>query len=580
MKKTYLYIAVMALAATFSACKKDVEKRFYDPDKLNATVTDVVPGLFTQLITNNKIFVQDYGEWYYLLNGGTSITGYSQLAQRYISYRYDWFSSYNDLVSGNGFDDFPISGQSFFQNSYTRLKNYEVIKDSVELRTGQLKQDGDVYLKLATFVKLYQCGKLVDLFNSIPYFDAFQGVKGGAQYLFPKYDDPKQIYQSIIADLGGLVNTLPTAFSQMSPAAQTVFQQQDFAFKGDISKWVAFINFTRLKMLVRIAGVDEAYAKPLIQEALGKPLPTTDLTWTMWYKIDVLGGGTWQRGLYENAYASFIPNIIMKRLNYGDSSYQPGIDDPRLPVLAMPTKFKDYRGVSGDIEQQQALYSSGQRYYAFADNISSSLSTNAKSMYSHITLHRNENMPVYMATLGELDLLLAEIALKNLGNTGKTAGDHIKDEVMHSTSFWYYLNQLSTYARGTLDSVLYPSKPTDAIVSAWGENIKTKFTAAATLEDKMEILMQQKYIHLNLLQPYELWAELRRTRHPKLEPFTWHSSVWKPMPERVHYPTVELTNNPDNFAKVANENNATSPIFWVPANQRAVIPYWNNYNYQ
>lgn len=580
MKKSYLYIAVMALSATFSACKKDVEKRFYDPDKLNANVTDVIPGLFTQLITTNKIFVQDYGEWYYLLNAGTSITGYEQVAQRYISYRYDWFSSYNDLVSGNGFDDFPISGQSFFQNSYTKLKNYEVIKDSVELRTGQLKQDGDVYLKLATFVKLYQCGKLVDLFNSIPYFDAFQGVKGGTQFLFPKYDDPKQIYQSIIADLGGLVNTLPTAFTQMSPVAKTVFQQQDYIFKGDINKWVAFINFTRLKMLVRIAGVDEAYAKPLIQDALGKPLPTTDLTWTMWYKIDVLGGGTWQRGLYENTYAAFIPNIIMKRLNYGDSAYQPGIDDPRLPVLAMPTKFKDYRGVSGNIEQQEALYSSGQRYYAFADNINSSLANNAKSMYSHITLHRNENLPVYMATLGELDLLLAEIALKNLGNTGKTAGDHIKDEVMHSTNFWYYLNQLSTYARGTRDSVLYPSKPSDSLVNAWSENIKTKFTAAATLEDKMEILMQQKYIHLNLLQPYELWAELRRTRHPKLEPFTWHSSVWKPMPERVHYPTVELTNNPDNFAKVANENNATSPIFWVPANQRGVVPYWDNYNYQ
>ncbi|GEP91593.1 Starch-binding associating with outer membrane [Chitinophaga terrae (ex Kim and Jung 2007)] len=580
MKKSYLYIAMMALSATFTACKKDVEKRFYDPDKLNATVTDVIPGLFTQLLTTNKIFVQDYGEWYYLLNGGTGITGYEQVAQRYISYRYDWFSSYNDLVSGNGFDDFAISGQGFFESSYTRLKNYETIKDSVDLRTGQLKSDGDVYLKLATFIKLYQCGKLVDFFNSIPYFDAFQGTKGGPQYLFPKYDDPKQVYQSIIADLGTLVNTLPTAFAQMSDPAKIIFQQQDYAFKGDISKWVAFINFTRLKMLVRIAGVEEAYAKPLIQETLSKPLPATDLTWGMWYKIDVLSGGTWQRGLYENTYASFIPNIIMKRLNYGDSTYQRGIDDPRLPVIAMPTKFRDYRGVSANIEEQEALYNSGQRYYPYADNLASSLAQNAKSTYSHITLHRNENMPVYMVTRGEVDLLLAEIALKGLGNTGKDAGDHIKDEVVHSTDFWYSINQLSTYGRGTADSLLYPTKPGGDTVETWGNKIKAKFLAAPTLDDKMEILMQQKYIHLNLLQPYELWAELRRTRHPKLEPFTWHANVWKPMPERVHYPTVELTNNPDNFSKVANENNTTSPIFWVPADKRGVLPYWNNYNYE
>lgn len=579
MKKSHLYIALLCFTG-LSACKKDVEKRFYDPDKLNATVTDVIPGLFTQLITTNKIFVQDYGEWFYLMNGGTSITGYEQVAQRYVSYRYDWFGSYNDLTSGNGFDDTPISGQAYFESSYTRLKNYEVIKDSVTMRTGQLLLDGDVYFKLATFVKLYQCGKLVDLFNAIPYSDAFQGVKGGANYLFPKYDDPKQVYESIIKDMGDLVNALPGAYAQMSDAAKTVFQQQDFIFKGDISKWTAFINYTRLKMLVRIAGVDDAFARPLIQDALGKPLPTTDLNWSLWYKVDVLSGGTWQRGLYENTYASFIPNIIMKRLNYGDSAYQPGIDDPRLPVLAMPTKFNDYRGVSANIEEQTALYSSGQRYYPFADNLGSSLAQNAKSTYSHITFHRNENMPVYMTSLGELDLLLAEIALKGLGNTGKAAGDHIKDEVIHSINFWYALNQLSTYGRGTRDSVLYPVKPSAGIIDAWAENIKAKFLAAPTTDDKMEILMQQKYIHLNLLHPYELWAELRRTRHPKLEPFTWHSTVWKPMPERVHYPTIELTNNPDNFAKVAGENNTTSPIFWVPADKRGVNPYWDNYNYQ
>jgi hypothetical protein len=52
------------------------------------------------------------------------------------------------------------------------------------------------------------------------------------------------------------------------------------------------------------------------------------------------------------------------------------------------------------------------------------------------------------------------------------------------------------------------------------------------------------------------------------------------MPERVHYPTIELTNNPDNFKNVAAENNTTTPIFWVPADAKAKNPYWDNYNYQ
>lgn len=584
MKKAYLYIILLS-ASVLGACKKDLEDRFYDKDKLTTGQgIDVVPGLFTSLLTNNKIFAQDYGEWYYLLNGGTSITGYEQVAQRYVSYRYDWFSGYNDLTTGNGFDDAPMTGQSFFQNSFTRLKNYEVLVDSVALRTGQMKADGDLYLKLAAFIKCYQVAKLVDVFNSVPYSDAFQGIKGGAQYLFPKYDDPKTIYQSIIAELGTLVDALPATYAQTSDAGKTIFTNQDIAFKGDISKWVAFINFTRLKLLVRIAGVEEAYAKPLIQATLAKPLPQTDYYWFYWFDIVPTGGGTWIRGVYENTFASFIPNIIMKRLNYGTPAYEEGIDDPRLPVLAMPTKYMDYRGVSANIEAQDAVYSSGEKYYPYADNITSTFAQNAKSTYNHATFHQNAKMPVYMSSLGELDLLLAEIALKGLANTGKSAEEHIKDEVTHSIAFWYTINQLSSYAKTQMTAaqtaLVYPTRPTAAVVSAWSDVVKNKFTAAATLDDKMEILMQQKYLHLNLYQPYELWAELRRTHHPKLEPFTWHSSVWKPMPQRARYPAIEVTNNPDNFAKVAAENNNTSPIFWVPASIRAQSAYWNDYNYQ
>lgn len=583
MKKAYLYIVLLS-ASLLGACKKDLEDRFYDKDKLTAGGTDVVPGLFTALLTNNKIFAQDYGEWYYLLNGGTSITGYEQVAQRYVSYRYDWFSAYNDLTTGNGFDDSPIMGQSFFQDSYTRLKNYEDIQNTVAMRSGQDKTDGELYIKLAGFIKCYQSAKLVDFFNAIPYSDAFQGAKGGAQYLFPKYDDPKVVYQSIIAELGTLVDELPTAYSQTSATAQALFKQQDIAFNGDINKWVAFINFTRLKLLVRIAGVEEAYAKPLIQAALAKPLPQSDYYWFYWFSIDPTGGGTWIRGVYENTYASFIPNIIMKRMNYGTPAYEEGIDDPRLPVLAMPTKYMDYRGVSANIEAQTAIYDSNEKYYPYADNVASSFAQNAKSMYNHATFHQNSKMPVYMSSLGELDLLLAEIALKGLANTGKSAEEHIKDEVIHSVAFWYTINQLSSYAKTQLTAaqmaLVYPARPSAAVTSAWADVVKGKFTAAASLDDKMEILMQQKYLHLNLYQPYELWAELRRTRHPKLEPFTWHTSVWKPMPERVRYPAIEMTNNSDNFSKVAGENNMTSPIFWVPADAKAKIPYWDNYNYQ
>jgi len=583
MKRIGIYIGLLAIAG-FTSCKKDLEDRFYNPDMLGEGVTDIVPGLFARTISENKIFIQDYGEWYYLMNGGTSITGYAQLAQRYVTDRYAWFSTYNDLTTGNGFDDFPITGQGYFEGSYRRLKSWETLRTEWERREGQSKLDAELYYKLVSMVKVYQSAKLVDLFNAIPYFDAFQAGNTGTQFWYPKYDDPKAIYQSIINDLGNLADSFQIQYNQMSPIAKQIFVQQDVAFKGNIDKWVEFANATRLKLLVRIAGVDEGYAKPLILETLGRQLPETDLTFPLWYDTDQRnGGGFWMRGLYENTYASFIPNIIMKRMNYGDSAYESGIDDPRLPVIAMPTRYSDYKGISYNTDALKPGYVAGDRYYPYADNLPSSLAQNAFSMYNFATYHRNDKMPVYMFSLAELDLLYAEIALKGLATTGKSAEDHMKDAVIHSTNFYYALNQASSFkddadAYGAA-APLYPAKPSDVVIAQWGDTIKTKFTAAGSVEDKMEILMQQKFIHLNILHPYECWAELRRTGHPKLEPFTWAGNVWKPFPERVRYPASETLENPENLSKVSGENNMTSKIFWVPANRNTQL-YWDNYDYK
>ena len=131
------------------------------------------------------------------------------------------------------------------------------------------------------------------------------------------------------------------------------------------------------------------------------------------------------------------------------------------------------------------------------------------------------------------------------------------------------------------DSAIYfhPAKPTPGIVSQYADSIVTRFNGRANIEDKMEILMQQKYVHLNLVAPYELWSELRRTRHPYLEPMTFTGVVTKPFPERLRYPTSAAQTNTANYQQVQTQDNFTTPIFWVPADKRTVNPYWPNYSY-
>jgi hypothetical protein len=281
----------------------------------------------------------------------------------------------------------------------------------------------------------------------------------------------------------------------------------------------------------------------------------------------------------------------------------------------MPTKFFDgpydptankrkYIGVSYNADAQKADYTAGHRYATTPNSFITSLDQNAKSQYNYTTYTHNAKFPAYMMSLAEQDLLLAEVALKNLGNTGKTASQHIKDAIARSTDFWYARNEESrmatsfrakaiggSYFNGPLsfstnrfgeDSALYfhPAKPSTAIINQYSDSIANRFNNRGNLEDKMEILMQQKYIHLNIMAPFELWAELRRTRHPFLEPMTFTGKVMKPFPERLKYPTITLGTNADEYLKVKDQDNFTTPIFWVPASKRGINPYWPNYNYE
>lgn len=573
--KTFNIITIMCLILLGTSCKKSIDDQFKNPDSYDPAPSTKVPGLFLDMLTKQKFYYQDYGEWYYMIGDGFGIPGYCQIAQRYITQRYDFFSTYDDVVGGNGFD--ATTSTNLFGDMYTGHKGLPVMQDLLKNISGQELTDSKIYLNLSIIMTDWAVAKNVDLFNSIPYSEAFQGASG---VYFPKYDDPLSIYHAVIEGLKKAADELPGQYSQMSANGKTTFLNQDLAFHGDVNKWVQYANALRLKYALRISGVDEAYARAQIADVLTKPLPQTDFTIALTSKNDVPGGGTWLRGVYERNFVTFIPNIIMKRMNYGTTAYEPGVDDPRLPVIAMPTKFNnnnDYRGVSYDADGQTPAYNAGEKYYPYADNLASSLSQNAKSMYNHATYSRNE-FPNYMFSMAEVDLILAEISLKGLGSTGKTPSAHIVDAITHSTDFWYYINSLSTYATG--NPIMRPAKPSGAIVSTYANLVKAKFEAAASADDKMEILMQQKYIHLNLMQPYELFTELRRTHHPKLEPMTLNGKVMKPMAERILYPAIELSTNADNFLKVRAQNNYTSPIFWVPGSVKALPYYWNNYNYQ
>lgn len=613
MKRDILkYIFLLVLMGSVSGCKKKLEDQFHNPEVYSKT-ENLFGGTFLAMLTEHKVFIQDYGEFYWELNAGTEVPGYAQLAQRYITDRYSWFSLFDDLSGVNSFGgntDALWNGR--LNDFYTRARYWATLNDELSKLSSEALVDNKIYYTLATVIKDYMALINVDFYNSIPYSEAF---KGSEKVFYPKFDDPKEIYVSVMKDMKQIMQDLPQIYGSMSQLGKQLLSKYDVAFGGDVNTWLQFINALRLRYAVRISGVDQQLAKTELQDILTKPFPTKDLLQPIFADEGPESNGFWIRGLGENSFASFIPDIIMRRMNRNQGRYEPGIDDPRLPVIAMPTKFFDgpysstvnmrkYIGVTYNADAQKPGYVAGDRYTTTPNSFILSLQQNAKSQYHLTTYTHNSKFPAYMMSLAEVDLLLAEVALKNLGTTAKSAGAYIKDAITHSTDFWYARNEESrmaasfrnkalsgnyftgpqTFATNRFgeDSALYmhPAKPSAGIVGQYADSIMNRFDNAGGLENQMEILMQQKYIHLNIIEPYELWSELRRTRHPYLEPMTFSGKVMKPFPERLRYPNSASQTNPENYLTVKAQDNFTTPIFWVPDSKKSVNPYWNDYNYQ
>lgn len=570
-----LIIIPICLLLFLAGCKKALEDSFINPDTIKPEPSTLICGLFTGIQYQWKFYVQDYAEYWYSLSGGTAIPGYSQIAQRFVTPRYNWFQTYDDLVQGNGFGDGILVNR--FNDTYAKLFALTDMKRKLSALDGQAKADNTIYISLGSVIKCYAIANSVDLFNSIPYSEAMLGMEN----FMPKYDDPKEIYKSLITELGEIEGRLAAEGDAMSEQGKTTFAFQDIFFKGSIDNWREYTNALRLKLAVRISGVEPDFAREAIAQVLAGKLPSRDFTWSLKFTQTPPGGETWTRGMYENTYAIFIPDIIMKRMNYGTHAYEPGTDDPRLPVLALPTKFndnKDYMGVTYDVDRQTPDYTheienapSKTAYYPYGDNLKRSLKENSRSIYNLGTFGWNEYFPVYMSSLAETSLLLAEIELKGLGNTGKTSTNHITDALKSSTAFWYTINGLSRFEVN--EKAVHPDAPASGLVDTYAKALADRYDAAIGLEEKMEIIMQQKYIHLNMMCYTELFTELRRTRHPKLEPMIFQAKKMTPMPERIRYPSRELTTNEENFKKVSREDNFTSPIFWVPEAKRTESCY-------
>jgi len=176
------------------------------------------------------------------------------------------------------------------------------------------------------------------------------------------------------------------------------------------------------------------------------------------------------------------------------------------------------------------------------------------AMYNRTTLSRNQFFPGMLINAAEVHLLAAEAYLK----AGNNAAAKIAYERAIAASIDQYIGFRNLSKDATSPAV---TAPTAAELAAYPMSAGVSWDAATTTAAKLALIFNQKYIHLNVVQPVELWAENRRM-DPAMNFWTDPSVQQTRPPVRWVYPSVEQIYNKENYSAVASKDNLNTKLFW------------------
>jgi Starch-binding associating with outer membrane len=164
-----------------------------------------------------------------------------------------WSQSNSYILSTTQFSyNFTNGDFNYWDGYYDNLADYQFVIENADANSQKFLKGPAKVMKALLFQQL------VDMYGSVPYSDAFKGVKS----LAPKFDDQQVVYSSLITLLDeAIIDLKANAFT-------SAFTSSDIVFKGSTTKWTQFANSLKMRILMRQARVAgrEAYIKTEINK--------------------------------------------------------------------------------------------------------------------------------------------------------------------------------------------------------------------------------------------------------------------------------------------------------------------------
>ncbi|TDB64197.1 SusD/RagB family nutrient-binding outer membrane lipoprotein [Arundinibacter roseus] len=523
--KNKLTLIALALLLTTAGCQEsDFEKAYTDPSKIAQTS---VEKQFTGFMHANREYVIP-SYWHYFVVLRPTINRFTQSV--------GWVTTENQYVPGGS-----LTGDRW-ANYYNFLAQYRELEKVFNSQTEATKTDYRIYT-IASTVYLYDhTQKVVDLHGDIPFSEAGMLSTNGGDYTksYPKYDKAEDIYTKMLNDLKSYADEMSTI--NVKAAVLAGFRTQDLVNKGDLMLWRKYINSLRVRMLTRVSGSSafSARAKSEIAEILANPgkypLVTTNadnIQISIFNVSTDINSSGFRTGLED-----WNGNVAGKAM----IDHMKTNADPRLRVLFEP-------GLNAN-----GAYS-GLDPLATAAVQDATIAAQTVSLYNRSTLSRNRFFPGMLINSAEVHLMLAEYQLTN-GNDA-VAKTHYETAIKHSTEFYYNVRSISDD-----NTVAAPAAATAAEIESYLAAADISWDTATTPAQKLHRIASQRWLHFNVVQPYENWADMRRLKNMNLTFWEDQSNNQKLPPARFLYPNSEVTFNLQNYEAVRANDQLAKKLFW------------------
>lgn len=572
--RKYITSLALGVAVTGAMVSCDtLDEKFYNPDKLTEADFSL---LFASAQTKGHLFRYDYGATYHYMRGFGKMLGLG------VSPLYLDRTQNNTIVRPwDGWSGTPFNEFIFTQTCTNYSKELSGMKLLYADMTEEEQEQNKVYMLCSDIIRSYAFQRATDLYDDMPYSEA-----GGAfqELFYPKYDTQEEIYMNIMETLKNAAAEL-SEYQFQTDAQESKFSSVDILCNGDLDKWIRMANSLRLRMAMRLCHVKPDAALSTIKELIAENRMLTEYSHDLGFEEQDKTHAfelTFFRGLDERGYESgATATIIEDIMNY---EYQPGDEngitrhdfDPRLYAMFQPDIHGRYIGLPLTIEEAEAelpnYYTEKELtdMYNFNDVVTNPWNPERiPTMYNRRTYFNFDmKFPVMGST--ETNLLLAEAAVRWPGELGNIdVKSCIKKAIDASTRFYYNVNKTMSYNESSLPSILYvqakakaPELDEDHLAD-YEELAANKFASLTSTKDKLKFIFDQKFCHMNIMNPYEIYNEARRLVKDFDGELPFVSTPNVVFQERMFYPSSELTNNGDNFAKVAHKNTYDTPVWWT-----------------